>query len=368
MKIIQVSAYYPPHLGGQENVVQDLARHVAAAGHEVHVLTSVKGGGKKGVSSESGVRVTRLHGQEFGHAPIMSRLAPTLFGIAHSGSVVHLHIGQAFTPEIVWLVSKLRRFRYIAELHIDFEPSGPAGMLLPFYKRFVLGRVLRSAAAVVVLNKRTLHLVRKTYGVKSKTVIMSNGIDEAYFNVARGPQTVPPKQLRLLFVGRLSKQKNLGILLQALADTSRNVHLDIVGEGDERPAIVKMIQVYGLHNVTLHGRLERHEVLKFYQTCDALVMPSLYEAQPLVLLEAMAARIPIIGTSVIGVAEHIWGVGIVVEPSPEGVAKGFEKFYESYAALPDMVQKGYAKAEKLRWRNLRTEYEALYQEVLANEI
>lgn len=368
MKILQISSYYPPHLGGQENVVQDLSKQLAAAGHETHVLTSVRGGGKKGVTKENGVSVRRMSGREFGHAPIMPGLVPALLRTAGTKSVLHVHIGQAFTPEIVWLVSKVRRLRYIAELHIDFEPSGPAGILLPLYKRFILGRVLRSAAAVIVLNKKTERLVRRTYGVKGKTLLMSNGIDEAYFNVSRSPlRRTPPLQLRLLFVGRLSKQKNLGMLLQAIALTKKNVHLDIVGDGEQREEIAKLIAAYKLTNVTLHGRLERQAVLAFYKNCDALVMSSLYEAQPLVLLEAMAARIPIIGTDVIGVAEHIWGAGIVVEPNPDAMAQGFERFCESYTYLPALVKAGYAKAEKLRWCNLRKEYEALYREVLLNE-
>jgi glycosyltransferase involved in cell wall biosynthesis len=369
MKIIQVSSYYPPHLGGQENVVQDLAQQLAAAGHEAHVLTSTMGGGKRGVSNEKGVKVKRMWcAREFGHAPIMPCIIPTLLRIGRGDCVVHVHIGQAFTPEIVWLLSKFCNFRYVAELHIDFEPSGPAGVLLPFYKRFVLGRVLRSAAAVVVLNERTLKIVRKKYGVTGKALVMNNGIDESYFAVPRVKQSpVPPKKLRLLFVGRLSKQKNLSILLQAMAITKRDVHLDIVGEGDERASIVKMIRDLKLDNVKLHGRLHRQAVLEFYEKCDALVMPSLYEAQPLVLLEAMAARIPIIGTNVIGVAEHIWGTGIIATPSPEGLVQGFENFYESYGSLPKMIKNGRAKAEKLRWCNLRRDYETLYQEVLINE-
>lgn len=368
MKIIQISSYYPPHLGGQENVVQDLATQLAAAGHDTHVLTSVKGGGKEGVSKEDGVAVNRMPAKEFGHAPIMPRFAPALFRTADPASIVHLHIGQAFTPELVWLVSKLRGFRYVAELHIDFEPSGPAGVLLPLYKRFVLRRVLRAAAAVVVLNKKTMQVVRKQYGIKHQVQIMSNGIDEAYFDVSRAPlKKKPPQELRLLFVGRLSKQKNLGMLLEALTLTKRKVHLDIVGDGDEREAITQMIKQYALPNVTMHGRLDRHAVLPFYKKCDALVMPSLYEAQPLVLLEAMAAKIPIIGTNVIGVAEHIWEAGIVVEPSPAGLVHGIETFHDLYHELPQMISKGFARAEKLRWRNLRKEYEALYQEVLANE-
>ncbi len=368
MKIIQISSYYPPHLGGQENVVQDLAKQLAAAGHDTQVLTSTKGGGEQGISHEDGVKVHRLAAHEFGHAPIMPAFGSSLFRAADDQSVVHIHIGQAFTPELVWLISKLRRFKYVAELHIDFEPSGPAGFLLPFYKRFVLRRVLRSAAAVIVLNKKTLQTVRKKYGIKNRAQIMSNGIDEAYFNVKRArPAKKPPTTLRLLFVGRLSKQKNLAMLMEALTKTKQSVHLDIVGDGTERERIEQLITEYGLRNVTMHGRLERAAVLSFYEKCDALIMPSLYEAQPLVLLEAMAARIPILGTNVIGVAEHIWGAGIVVEPSVGGLAAGIEKLHREHNALPELVEKGFEKAEQLRWRNLRKEYEVLYEEVLADE-
>ncbi len=368
MKIIQISSYYPPHLGGQENVVQDLSRQLADAGHDVQVLTSVKGGGKRGVADEAGVKVRRMRGQEFGHAPIMPSFAPRLLLAAHTDSVVHLHIGQAFTPELVWLASKLRRFPYVAELHIDFQPSGPAGVLLPLYKRWVLRRVLHSAAAVAVLNQKTLRLVQQIYGVDGRVLQISNGIDEAYFTVQRPPRPKKPRgALRLLFVGRLSKQKNLSMLLEAMALSKRTLHLDVVGDGDEREDIEKTIKRLKLKNVTLHGQLERRAVLDFYKTCDALVMPSMYEAQPLVLLEAMAARIPIIGTNVIGVAEHIWDIGLVVQPTAASLAEGFEKFYDSYQTWPKRLAKGYAKAERLRWRNLRKEYEALYQKVLGNE-
>ncbi len=368
MKIIQISSYYPPHLGGQENVVQDLSRHLVEAGHNASVLTSTKGGGKRGVSKEQGVDVYRMSAGEFGHAPIMPGFGPRLFSLAKKGSIVHIHVGQAFTPELVWLVSKVRRFQYIAELHIDFEPSGPAGFLLPLYKKFILRRVLRSAAAVIVLNKKTQQSVRKNYGVpKNRILLMSNGIDESYFVIKRRPaREQPPKELRLLFVGRMSKQKNLPMLIEALTLTQHKVRVDIVGDGDQRAEVEKAIADAGLTNVTLHGRLPRHEVLDFYATCDALVMPSLYEAQPLVLLEAMAARIPILGTNVIGVAEHIWGAGMVVEPTAQAFAKGIDRLHDEYDQLPGLVKAGFEKAEKLRWRNLRKEYETLYEEALAD--
>lgn len=364
--IVLVSSYYPPHLGGQENAVQGLAQSLAQAGHKVTVIASTQGGGARGTSIENGVQVQRLPSIVFGHAPIMPLFPVALFKAAKPDSLVHLHIGQAFTPEMVWLVAKMRGFSYIAQLHIDFEASGPAGILLPLYKKWVLKPVLHAAAAVITLNKKTHDTVRSAYQHTGKAVIMNNGLDESFFKLKRQPLAAqPPDILRLLFVGRFSKQKNLVTLLKAVAATKRRIHLDIVGEGAEDQAVRATIDRLQLKKqVSLHGRLAQQDVMKFYKTCDALIMPSLYEAQPLVLLEAMAARIPIIGTQVIGVEDHINGIGILVEPTIAGLVKGIDQFYAQYHALPAMVEKGYAKASKLRWPQTLKHYESLYEQIL----
>lgn len=365
--ILQVSAYYPPHLGGQENAVYDLSQQLAKAGHRVQVLTSSEGSDTTGVTMENKVLVRRMHGLVFGHAPIMPSFPLQLFRAAKSDTIVHLHIGQAFTPEMVWLVSKLRRFKYIAELHIDFEPSGPAGVMLPLYKQLILKRVLQSAASVVVLNEKTLRIVRESYGYSGDVRILHNGINDAYFAVNRpAVNPNPPQILRLLFVGRLSKQKNLPVLLDTLAATKRNMHLDILGDGEESESIKRTIQNRGLTNITLHGRQDRQEVINFYESCDALIMPSLYEAQPLVLLEAMAAGVPIIGTNVIGVADHIRGIGIITEPTLLGLLDGIERYYKQYRSLPRMVKQGRKAANAFRWSTALKEYESLYAAVLGS--
>src|SRR6185503_9517521 len=115
--------------------------------------------------------------------------------------------------------------------------------------------------------------------------------------------------------------------LEACALTSRQVHLDIIGDGAERAQVLAAIDRLQLKSINMHGSLPREEVIKFYETCDALVMPSLYEAQPLVLLEAMAARVPIIGTKVIGIEDHLKDAGILAEPTASGLADAFEQYY-----------------------------------------
>lgn len=366
MKIVQISAYYPPHLGGQENVVQDLATTLASRGHTVYVLTSTLGGGRPGLTEERGVKVIRLAAWQFGHAAIMPAFLAKLMQIADKNTIVHLHIGQAFTPEMTLLASRVQRFAYVAQLHIDFQPSGPASFLLPAYKRLILGPVLRQASAVVVLNAQAEALVRDTYHRQKGIRIMSNGLDEAYFTIRRQEHHKVPSPLRLLTVGRLTEQKNIESLLQAIALTKRALHLDVVGDGDQRNQLTLLAQSLGIgKQVTFHGRHSRKDVLTFYENSDALVMPSLYEAQPLVLLEAMAARIPILGTNVTGVAEHIKDIGICVEPTPQGLAEGLERLSAEYGRMSTAVRRGSKKTQALRWPVLVKEFETLYKKVSA---
>src|SRR6478672_9902090 len=108
-EVILVSAYYPPHLGGQEVAVRDLAKQLASIGVEVQVVTSNLGA-TVGVSVEDLVTVTRLRSSEFAHSAIMWSLPYWLLRHARRETIVHLHVGQAFTPEVIWLISKFKHF------------------------------------------------------------------------------------------------------------------------------------------------------------------------------------------------------------------------------------------------------------------
>ena len=152
---------------------------------------------------------------------------------------------------------------------------------------------------------------------------MSNGIGEDFFNVTRKP--TGSKTLKLLFVGRLSPHKNLTALLEALSMIKHEITLDIIGDGECRREVGMLIADKKLENVRLHGRLSRDEVKKFYATCSALILPSLYEVQPIVLLEAMASRIPVIVTKGIGI-EVTAREAVLIEPTAQGIAYGIESF------------------------------------------
>jgi glycosyltransferase involved in cell wall biosynthesis len=127
-KIIQVTSYYPPHLGGMENVVEQVAEGFVDKGYALSVYTSDIGYSRK-TDYKSPSWVHYLKSIEFAHTPIIFTLFFRLLALPRH-SLIHLHIAPGFSPEIVYLVSKLKGIPYVAHIHLDVDPSGPLGFLL----------------------------------------------------------------------------------------------------------------------------------------------------------------------------------------------------------------------------------------------
>src|SRR5438874_562266 len=138
--IMHVLSYYPPHLGGMENVAAQIAEGFSNKGYKVSVYTS-NIGCTHFATNRSKARVHYLKSIEFAHTPIIFTLFFRLLALPQN-ALIHLHIAQAFSPEIVYVVSKLKRIPYIAHIHLDVDPSGRLGFLLEPYKKLFLERVL----------------------------------------------------------------------------------------------------------------------------------------------------------------------------------------------------------------------------------
>jgi glycosyltransferase involved in cell wall biosynthesis len=213
----------------------------------------------------------------------MPGLLPELLRIPR-GSVVHLHVSQAFLPEMVNIAHHLRRLPYVAHVHIDVGPAERAGLLVRAYKALVLGRVLRAAAIVVVFTEEQRLSVASNYDVPlSRIVVVPNGVDGAFFH--NDHRVLHPKP-RLLYVGRLSSEKNLPLLLQALDGVSEQFETTLVGDGELDAALREAAARRGLQNVRFYGRAQGAELRELYRQADAFVLPSEREGMPLVLIIA----------------------------------------------------------------------------------
>ncbi len=359
--VVQVLSYYPPHLGGMENCAAQIAEGFVDKGYQVSVYTSDIGYSRDAVP-HSKSQVYYLKSIEFAHTPIIFTLFSRLLALPRH-SLIHLHVAQAFSPEIVYLVSKIRGIPYIAHIHLDVDPSGPFGFLLGSYKKLFLKRVLKSAAKIICLSEPQKKLIALKYALPSEAiVVIPNGVAETYFIGEKTSENPIP---RLLFVGRLSAQKNLSLLIEAVSLMQTNVFLDIVGEGELREDIEALIQTYKLQNVKLHGKKFGKDLIEFYKSADIFVLPSLKEGVSLAMLEALAAGLPIVASDLPEIREILADCGVLVQDSTAiNYAKALDAVLSNKDDLRKLKALSIQKARLYSWENVLNPIEDIYKQVI----
>jgi glycosyltransferase involved in cell wall biosynthesis len=132
-RVTHVLGYYPPHIGGMEQRVQELCSALSARGHDVSIATSDIGGMTRGRERVDGVAINRYHGWDVGVTPFVPFM---LLGLlrAPKPDLYHIHIAHAGITEIGYLVARLRRRPYIVQVRMSPRPSTRFGVLLPLYR------------------------------------------------------------------------------------------------------------------------------------------------------------------------------------------------------------------------------------------
>jgi UDP-glucose:(heptosyl)LPS alpha-1,3-glucosyltransferase len=166
-----------------------------------------------------------------------------------------------------------------------------------------------------------------------------------------------------VFVGGDWRRKGVDVAIEALA-LAPAWHLVVVGRGDPRPfqAIARTRDV----GDRLHFAGARGDPAPFYAGADAFVLPSAYEAFPLVLLEAAAAGLPLVVTPVNGARELVEDGrnGWLIRRSPEAVAERLNQLGRLGAPERDaMRHAARASTEGLSWSGIGDRYVQLLQQV-----
>lgn len=361
--VVQVSASYPPRIGGLENVAQMIARRLARR-HRVEVLTTTVGSSDAPREERvDGVRVRRARGFTAAHTPIAPGLLIRLLRLPRE-AIVHAHFAQAFVPEVVWLSSWLRGRSYIAHFHLDADPSSLLGLLLPAYKRLVMGPALRGAHTVIVLSASQAEFVQRRYGVHAERIrVVPNGVPDAFYAIPRAEQGEPVTPLQLLFVGRLDTQKNPVRLLDAITELGDLVELVMVGDGELRGEVERLVDERGLTNVQLVGSLRGEELRAWYAWADAFVMPSDREGMSLSVLEALGAGLPVVATDVPGNTELLSDVGLLVPPTAGGLREGLRSVAEDPALRLALASSSRAAGRAASWDRQIELIEEIYDSV-----
>jgi len=362
MNIIQITPYYPPRVGGLQNVVRMISETLASRKNKVLVFSSdLDCELEHRVPSKKDLTINYLGSFEFAHTPIIPNLFSKLMRVPKD-SIMHFHISQALIHEISAIVCKIKSIPYIAQVHSDLGPSGPLGFLLPLYKKLFLKKVLKGAKKVIVLNEGYKKLVKEKYGLEKNVVIVPNGVGREFFLNKSIKQI---KKANILYVGRLTVEKNVPKIIDSFSKIKNKAVLHIVGDGELRPIIEEKIRREKLSNIILYGFKGGKDLIDLYKKADIFILASDYEGQPLVLLEAMASGTPIIASDVRGIRELAKGIGILMSPpTAENFAKEIDKLIVNKKLRQKMSELGKEKARQFTWEKVVDKLEEIYREAL----
>ena len=216
-------------------------------------------------------------------------------GVSH----VHAHFGTN-SAEVVMLCHALGGPGYSFTVHGPEEFDKPAALHLREkieHSRFVV--------AISSFGRSQLYRwVDRAHWPKIKVVHC--GLERAFHEVASVPVAA---ERRLVCVGRLCEQKGQLLLIEAthlLSERGHQFKLVLAGDGEMRPAIEAGIARYGLGDtVRITGWISSDQVRAELLAARAMVLPSFAEGLPVVIMEAMALRRPVLTTYVAGIPELV---------------------------------------------------------------
>jgi glycosyltransferase involved in cell wall biosynthesis len=235
----------------------------------------------------------------------------------------------------------------LAGIPFSFTLHGPADLLSPGQWR--LGEKAAAARFVACISQfaRSQLMLHSDPIHWDRYHIIHCGVVPARYDRPRAPRA-PEAPLHLVFVGRLAPVKGLRILMDGFA-RARAAHpglkLTVVGDGEDRAWLETAAAPYGA-DVRLTGYLSQAEVADVLAAADLFVLPSFAEGVPVVLMEAMASRLPVIATQITGVPELVEaGVsGLLVPPGDaEALAEAIGTLAEDPERIAAMGEAGRAK-------------------------
>ncbi len=232
----------------------------------------------------------------FAEAGVLARHLRAL-GVCH----LHNHFGNS-SCSVAMLTSALSGIPYSYTMH------GPAIFFAP--ERWRIDVKIARAAFVSCIShfSRSQGMIFAAPEHWPKMHIVHCGVDPAVYDRPAVPATAGGGP-RLLFVGRLAAVKGLPMLLDAaaaLAPAHPGLRLTIVGDGPDRAWLEARAAALGIGaQVVFTGYRSQAEVADALTEADVFVLPSFAEGVPVVLMEAMAARVPVVATRVAGVAELV---------------------------------------------------------------
>ena len=372
---------FPPIGGGGGWVSYFLGKHFAAAGHEVHLITSQFHDCPIDEEVE-GFHVHRVRALRKNRDVCAVH---EMLTYAVSSSLYGFRFAKQFQPDIVqvffgipagggaYLLRKLRNVPYVVFLGGRDVPSRNPDP--PYYRwlylllKPIIRAIWGNASAVVACSDGLRELARET-DTDAKMDVIPDGLDLGRFEAVQ--RDASPEKVRVLTIGRLIPRKGFHFLIRALPqiieNAAHNFEIEIVGDGPYQEELLRLSEDLGvLSHIRFAGSVPYSELPQKYQDADVFILPSLAEGMPLVVLEAMGTGLPIVASRVQGIDE------LVVEDvngalfnagDVDGLAHALVKLINAGEGRVEMGKASVERVKPYDWKHIADAYLALYANIL----
>lgn len=384
MRILMLSDVYHPRVNGVSTSISTFRRFLEAAGHQVTLIAPQYPGDQSQDADTLRVQGYYLLGDPEDRLLLPGRILKLKPQLARLNfDLVHVHTPFAAHRAGVRL-ARAFGIPLVETYHTYFEaylhhyiPFLPHALL-----QYIARRLTRSQAYAVdrlIVPSSAMLKVMRDYGVRSEIEVLPTGLDLSEFSPGDRirfchKNGLDPQRPMLVYVGRVAFEKNIDMLLRVVVRLRLrypDLLFIVAGEGPAQAHLKRSCRELGItDNVHFVGYLKRgQELWDCYAAGHAFVFASTTETQGLVLLEAMALGVPVVGVPALGARDVlIEGEGALLAPAEvESFTAAVQRLLEDESLRRELSERGRAYAA--RWSNaaLCERLIAVYQAVVEEQ-
>lgn len=368
------SVFEPPHIalhgraaqfdpiGGMQNHCAQLTRALDRLGVRQTVITT---------RPPDAPRVDRLgrhteirrHGLPIPHLRQLYAVCggPDLLRAARGADLVHVHQGEDLAAiPLGMAVARAWGIPLVITVHCSLRHTFVTGGDL---RSALLARAgsavelagTRAARAVIALTPRLAGLLAEEGVDPGRLHVIPSGVRPAEFADVPADPWPDLEGRRVVFVGRLARQKGVRTLVEAAARLrTPGARVVLVGDGPERNAVEAAVAMHGLEDrVRLTGFRPHEEVPGILAHADVMVLPSVYEELGSVLLEGMQAGVPIVASDAGGIPDAVGSAAELVPPEdPTALAAAIDRVLSDPVRAAELSRLARDRARHYDWEAL----------------
>ena len=362
MRIALVCPYAWDSPGGVQTHVRGLAAHLRIRGHETLVVAPARR-----QTGDAGLAVVaRPIGVPFNGS--VAPIGPSLRSRSRIRAAIDefrpdvVHVHEPFAPSSAMYAALVSPVPVVATFHSYAERSLLLSAAAP-----LLRRVWDRLTVRLAVSKAAASVVQSRFGNRLRIVPNAVAV-ERFQNVA--PADVPPGK-RLLFVSRLERRKGFAIAVEIFARLAwelPDLFFLVVGDGPQRD-VVNRVPAGVRERLLMFGAVSNAELPPYYAAGDVFLAPAIgNESFGMILVEAMAAGLPVVGSDIPGYREVVRDniEGLLAEPgNVHCLVSAARKLLTDPILAGHIRRSALKRAERFSWGAVVDEVEAAYREAYA---